>query len=132
MPRTLIETFHPSGFTDRRSYRIAVASIFALVAAALAVLATGVLTSLASALFFIPLILPAALALLLLTIRRLRDSGWSVWWAILIVIPSHPFGPAFLVGEGWFQAGPSWPGLELIPLLIGLLAPGRPEEERTY
>ena len=113
------------------AYRIAVALIFAVIAAVLAVLATSFLTSLASALFFIPLIVPAALALLLLTIRRLRDSGWSVWWAITVVFPFQPFGQVFLVDAGWFDVRLVWPGLDLIPLLIGLFAPSRPEERRT-
>ena len=131
MAGTLVETLHPSGLTDRRSYRIAVALIFVVIAAALAVLATGFLTSLASALFFIPLIVPAALALLLFTIRRLRGSGWSVWWAITVVCPLQPFGQVFLVDAGWVDVRLVWPGLDLIPLVIGLFAPSRPEERRT-
>jgi uncharacterized membrane protein YhaH (DUF805 family) len=113
----LAENLHPAGWTEPSSYRIGVLWIgaaFILVALAHAALdlpwwAAALLAS------------PPLIVLVLLTIRRLRDAGWSVWWALLLVVNINIGGleiswlPPLITNLAHL--------VKLVPVAIGLLAP---------
>ena len=108
--RYLVERLHPSGTTSRRSYGEATLGVFAL----LGWLIVASQASLIPDWFAIALLLPASVAQFLLTIRRLRDAGLSVYWAGLMICPFR-----ITIGDWSMQFGFA----EFRPFdLIGLLA----------
>jgi uncharacterized membrane protein YhaH (DUF805 family) len=124
----LLDKLHPYGWTDRRSYAILVAA-YAVAALTLIVLVKAFFAPVVA---IIPIYAALSVVLLLFTIRRLRDAGHSIWLAALF------FFPVSIVFElATVRWGPV--SIELInvtdllrwvPVLIGLLAPSIPEEQR--
>ena len=129
MLRATLDALHPYGWTSRRTY------CFALIGLVLWV----VLITLLQILDTVPewtlvlLAFPAFIILVLLTVRRLRDAGLSVYWALLMFVPVRlvvdlatiELGGAELRFIDFTQI------LNFIPLLLGLLVPGRPPAERN-
>ena len=117
MSERLADVLHPAGWTDPRAYRLSLVPI-ALAFALVSVLQTK--TTLPPWAISLAL-LPPFLLLALLTIRRLRDAGWSVWWALLLIVNIN------IADAGWALLPPLLTGfghlVKLIPVAIGLLAP---------
>ena len=117
MSERVADALHPAGWTERRSYRWALLPIaLAFVLGALLQARTDLPPRAISLAMFPPFVLLA-----LLTIRRLRDAGWSVWWVLLLLVNINirdaewALLPPLLAGLGHL--------LKLIPIAIGLLAP---------
>jgi uncharacterized membrane protein YhaH (DUF805 family) len=130
MASLLNDALHPGGWTDRRTYRMAVGAVFLLALLLSVILVSRVLPDGSAVILLLLVNLPAVAALLLLTIRRLRDAGWSVWWAALLVLVWRPWPPVYTIDMSFGDVSLHWPVLELVPILIGLLAPSRPPESR--
>jgi uncharacterized membrane protein YhaH (DUF805 family) len=117
MSERLKDALHPAGWTEPRGYLLSLLPI-ALVFVLVAILAAR--TSLPQWVISLAL-LPPFLVLALLTIRRLRDAGWSVWWALLLIVniniadPDWALLPPLLTGLGYL--------VKLTPIAIGLVAP---------
>ena len=129
MLRDTLDSLHPYGWTSRRAYRIALLGLAAWFILFTLLRIFGLAPEWALAL----LAIPAFVIMVLLTIRRLRDAGLSVYWALLFFFPVGLTVDLAMIGLG---------GAELrfidfnqliasVPLLIGLVATGRPEAERT-
>jgi uncharacterized membrane protein YhaH (DUF805 family) len=126
MLRHVKDALHPAGWTGPTPYRIATATLLAAFYSLWRILPSPP----ALGFWIIQLLGFSGMAVLvLLTIRRLRDAGWSPWWTVLLLI--H-----FRIG------GLDWPILpplilnfvsiyKLIPLGIGWFAASVPAEQRV-
>ncbi|HEX8666748.1 MAG TPA: DUF805 domain-containing protein [Allosphingosinicella sp.] len=123
-----VANFDPSGRTDRRSYGLAVALLVPLGYAGSLALAV-----LLSPWVAVPFALVAWVALLLLTIRRLRDSGRSLWWALLFLWPvTIDIDLATLTCSGLDVHLLELAGIiRWMPVLIGLIAPREAAEAKA-
>jgi uncharacterized membrane protein YhaH (DUF805 family) len=131
MASRLYEALHPAGWTDRRTYRLAIGGTFLIEALLSALIIAGALppTNIVTILVIV-IGLPVYAVVLMLTIRRLRDAGWSTSWAALMVLILRPWPPVYIVPLHWGSVSFYLPTFELIPVLIGVLAPSdRPVED---
>ena len=130
MLKGFLDRVHPAFCTSRRDYWIFCCVYFVIEimeCAAFHYLAFPVPSIARDVL--ISAVLGLSFVFLLVTIRRLRDAGFSPWWAVLFFFPiqiswdlfSARFGPVIVKGIE-FQGL-----IVLIPIAIGLLKPARQE-----
>lgn len=116
---TLFQQLQFSGSTSRRTYWLAV--LAGLAVAAVAVLNRDAMLQ------PVPVVVLAALqlALVIVTLRRLTDAGFSRWWILFALFPMNIGWNLFHVSVGPAQ----WQFFNVtmlirsIPVLIGLIAP---------
>jgi uncharacterized membrane protein YhaH (DUF805 family) len=124
----LIDEIHPYGWTDRRTYRLA------LLGCTVLLVVVKLLQDEGGWAFFLllPLAMATWLVLLSLTIRRLRDAGWSVWWALVLGIGFRPPLPDLQLAQVSVPLDALIGMLvQLTPIGIGLLAKSLPETARV-
>jgi uncharacterized membrane protein YhaH (DUF805 family) len=115
----LFQQLQFSGSTSRRTYWLAV--LAGLAVAAVAVLNRDALPQ------PVPVVVLAAvqLALVIATLRRLNDAGFSRWWILFALFPMNIAWDLFHVSVGSSQ----WQFFDMtmlirsIPVLIALIAP---------
>jgi uncharacterized membrane protein YhaH (DUF805 family) len=110
----LKHTLDPSGRTERGSYRMCSAVLLGVVWAIVAVFGDDRRLPLAPAV--IALLLYTAL--ILLTIRRLRDAGMSASWVVLMICTIN-FGPRWRLTPSFYLQVTDL--LPLLPVAIGWL-----------
>ena len=124
-----LKAFHPAGWTDRRTYRLAV-----LVGAASLLIIGGmvVLPGLPSWIMA-AVAMTVSLLLLLLTIRRLRDAGLSVWIILLALFPLGISVDVATVEAADFTLRfiDFAAIIKSVPILLGLALPSQPAERRV-
>jgi uncharacterized membrane protein YhaH (DUF805 family) len=123
-----MDALHPYGWTDRRTYRLAI------VGCALSLVVAKLLAdeTVWAFLLIVPLALAAWVVLLCLTIRRLRDAGYSIWWALPLGISFRLPLPDLRLGQVALPLGDLVALLVLLtPIGIGLLARSLPETARV-
>lgn len=121
-----LDDLHPYGWTCRRTYRL----VFLALAAAM-VAAVGLVEAGSVGLPVVEVVAVFAwLILLPLTIRRLRDAGLSVWWALFLAFGADIDFGTLRLGSVEIPIDPT-DLLWLVPVAMGLLARGQPVEERV-
>jgi uncharacterized membrane protein YhaH (DUF805 family) len=126
MWRQRLDDLHPYGWTSRRTYRLAFLALAAAMAAAVGLVEAGF-----AGLLAVGLVAAFAwLILLPLTVRRLRDAGLSLWWVLLMAFGVDIKFDALRMGPVEIPIDPT-DLLWLVPVVMGLLARGRPVEERV-
>src|SRR5687768_9550566 len=115
----LLDKLHPYGWTDRRSFAILVAA-YAVTALTLLILVRAFS---APVIPIMPVFAGLSLVLLLLTIRRLRDAGYSPWLAALCLFPVPVVFELATIrwGPFSFELINVTDLLQWLPVLIGLL-----------
>jgi uncharacterized membrane protein YhaH (DUF805 family) len=117
MIERLADALHPAGWTEPRFYRLSLPPIgLAFVLVAVVNARTELPPWGITLAMFPPFVLLA-----LLTVRRLRDAGWSVWWVLLLLVNIN------ITDAEWALLPPLLNGfgdlVKLVPIAIGLLAP---------
>lgn len=109
----LDDVLDPGGLTDRSTYRIASGALLIVMVTAAIISDDRWYVGLANLLLY--------LALLFLTLRRLRDAGRSLNWIVFMVFVPQ-VGPAWHVVPNWVLQPTDV--LPLIPVAIGWWARG--------
>ena len=129
MLRETLDSLHPYGWTSRRAYCVGLLGLAACFILLTLLSMSGLAPEWALALLAIPVLV----FLVLLTIRRLRDAGLSVYWALLFFLPARLTLDLATIGLG--GAEPRFIDFNQILmaglLLVCLVAPSRPAAERT-
>lgn len=132
MPLSVTKVFdklHPAGWTDLRTYRLAVLAG----AASLAIVGGIVFIAELPPWIMAPVALIGFILLFLLTIRRLRDAGLSAW---IVLLALFPFGISIDVGTveviGLTLRFIDFAAvIKIAPFLLGLAWPSQPVERRV-
>lgn len=128
MLRDALDSLHPYGWTSRRAYGVGLLGLAAFLILFTLLRMSGLAPEWVLAL----LAIPALVVLVLLTIRRLRDAGLSVYWALLFFLPFRLTVDLATIGLG--GAEPRFIDfnqiLTALLLLVCLIVAGRPAAER--
>jgi uncharacterized membrane protein YhaH (DUF805 family) len=125
----VLNQLHPAGWTSRRTYRLAILCGAAVLVALNVIFSISGLPAWLIAVLDVLTLIP----LVLLTIRRLRDAGLSVWISLLLFFPfGMRFDLATITVSGFaFQLIDFGSVIRVVPLMLGLALRSQPVERRV-